>query len=117
MVLLFWDRFVNNGTFSLIRDGCLVMGLIMMLLSWFAYLSLQGVPRPKLRIPFVDPEKRRRRYLGRADIVDFADEHIVSFDELEPEEKSACILAADFIGGLLFFIPGVIATVMWFVQH
>ena len=42
MVLLFWDRFVNNGTFSLIRDGCLVMGLIMMLLSWFAYLSLQG---------------------------------------------------------------------------
>ena len=28
-------------------------------------------------------------------------------DELEPEEKSACILAADFIGGLLFFIPGV----------
>ncbi len=117
MVLLFWDRFVNNGTFSLIRDGCLVMGLIMMLLSWFAYLSLQGMSRPKLRIPFVDPEKRRRRYLGRADIVDFADEHIVSFDELEPEEKSACILAADFIGGLLFFIPGVIATVMWFVQH
>ena len=55
--------------------------------------------------------------LFRSDIVDFADGHIVSFDELEPEEKSACILAADFIGGLLFFIPGVIATVMWFVQH
>lgn len=116
-VLLFWDRFVNNGTFSLIRDGCLVVGLIMMLLSWFAYLSLKGVARPKLKLPFLDPEKRRRRYLGRADIVDFADEHIVSFDELEPDEKSACILAADLIGGLLFFIPGIIATVMWLVQH
>ena len=116
-VLLFWDRFVNNGTFSLIRDGCVVVGLIMMLLSWFAYLSLKGVARPKLKLPFLDPEKRRRRYLGRADIVDFADEHIVSFDELEPDEKSACILAADLIGGLLFFIPGIIATVMWLVQH
>ena len=117
VVLLLWDRFVNKGTFSLVRDGCLVMGLILMLLSWFAYLGLRGISRPKLKIPLLDPEKRRRRYLGRADIVDFADEHIVSFDELEPEERSACILAADLIAGLLFFIPGIIATVVWYLQN
>lgn len=117
VVLLLWDRFANRGDLPLVRDGCLVVGLIMMLLSWFSYLSLQGVPRPKVKIPFLDPEKRRRRYLGRADIVDFVDEHIVSFDELDPDEKSACILAADLIGGLLFFIPGVAATVIWYLQH
>ena len=52
---------------------------------------------------------RKSRQGSRGDIVDFVDEHVVSFDELEPEEQTACVLAANLLSGLLFLGAALIA--------
>lgn len=42
--LLLWDRYVNTaGRFSLLRDGCVVAGILFFCLAWFSYLRLDGV--------------------------------------------------------------------------
>jgi hypothetical protein len=38
------------------------------------------------------------------DIIDFADEKITSYDELEPKEQVACKLASSIITGVLLLI-------------
>ena len=82
--LLLWGRFINTaGRLSLLRDGCLTAGLLFFCMAWFSYLHLDGVTI----------------------LVDFADEHIVSFDELSGEERAVCSMSANLICGALFMLP------------
>lgn len=101
--LLLWDRFINTaGRLSLLRDGCLMAGLLFFCMAWFSYLHLDGV-----RIHHMLEERKRKKPVRKSytDIVDFADEHIVSCEELSEEERAACSLAASLICGMLFMVP------------
>ena len=104
-VVLLWGRFVDSPL-SAVRDGCAVAGVVLFLMGWFSYLKLDGVRIS--RLPGKEKDKKPKRG-SRGDIVDFVDEHVVSFDELEPEEQTACILAADLLSGLLFLGAALIA--------
>lgn len=43
-------------------------------------------------------------------MIDFVDEHIVTFDELDDEQQLACVLASNLFSGLVFLIPALIAA-------
>lgn len=107
-VILVWNRFVHSPL-SAARDGCAVAAVAFFLMGWISYLRLDGVKLGGL------PKKEGERKPGRGsrgDIIDFADEHIVSFDELGEEEQRACILAADLLSGLLFLAASLIAFLL-----
>ena len=77
--------------------------------AWVNYLRLDGI-----RLPFVDrarglSDERTARRHGTHSIADFADEKIVSYDELSDEERVLCSLLASLAVGLPMTAAGLIA--------
>lgn len=106
---LAWNYTANkSGFLSIVEHAFFVLGAVLILLSWFNYLSLDG-----LRINFSGYQqkksKKKKKRHRNSDIVDFADEDVVPFDELERDEQVACKLASNLIAGVMFIIPSLIA--------
>ena len=102
-LVLLWNRWINKEGFISLGDGFFVVGFIVMLLAWFSYLKLDGVRA------YLQPEKKEKKKKHRMyDIIDFADEKIISFDELELDEQDACKLASSFITGVLFILAALV---------
>lgn len=99
-LILLWDRYLNDGALSAMRDGCFVASICLAGLAWISYLQLDGIKNPLRGRP---KEKKKTRFHSR-DIIDFVDEHIVSFDELEDEERYACSMCSSLASALLFLI-------------
>ena len=72
-------------------------------MAWFSYLHLDGVTMHHM---LEERKKKKPVRKSYTDIVDFADEHIVSFDELSGEERAVCSMSANLICGALFNVPG-----------
>ncbi len=108
--MLLWNRYLNEGgKFQVFRDAGLLAGVFLVGMAWFSYLRLDGMTVHHL----LEERKRKPKPVrGTSDMVDFVDEHIVSFAELSEEERTACNLASSLLAGLLFLIPAVILTVM-----
>lgn len=53
-------------------------------------------------------KKKRSKIYGYGDIVDYADQHIVSFEELNEDQRELCILIADLVCGVLFLLIALI---------
>lgn len=99
-VVLLWNYWVNSNAFMpmSLGDGFFIVGLMVTLFSWFNYLKLDGI-----RVNMSGYQKERKKKKHKIyDIIDFADEKIVSFDELESDEQEACKLASSLITGILF---------------
>lgn len=111
-VVLLWDRYVNKGLLPVGRDGCFAAALLLFGLAWLNYLRLDGLEVPHLLTGKNRPEKKKKRRRLTGDIADFADEHIVPFDELSEEEQLACSMAANLASGVIFLIPAVIIALM-----
>lgn len=110
VVALLWDRFVNvQGHLSMVRDAYLVLGLIFLMLSWFQYLSLDGMSIKHL---FATKDKKKPKRKGTSDIADYADEKIISFSELEDDERTVVRLLANVITGLIFVVISLIALII-----
>lgn len=104
--VLVWNRFANKAGFlSMRRDAFLVAGIFFLAMAWFVYLRLDNVKVP--RLPKREKKKVFRHSYG--DIIDFADEHIVSFDELDDGDQDLCRFAADLILGVLFVLASVLS--------
>ncbi len=56
--------------------------------------------------------KKKKPVRGSSDMVDFVDEHIVSYSELSDEERTACNLASSLLAGVLFLLPAIVLTLM-----
>jgi hypothetical protein len=94
-----WNRWINTKSLMSLRDGYFAVGLIVLMLSWFSYLKLDGI-NVHLWTEKKEKKKKHRMY----DIIDFADEKITSYDELEPDEQIACKLASSIITGVLLLM-------------
>ena len=99
VVVQLWNRWINTKSIMSLRDGYFAVGLIVLMLSWFSYLKLDGIS-VHLWTEKKEKKKKHRMY----DIIDFADEKITSYDELEPNEQVACKLASSLITGVIFLI-------------
>lgn len=101
LLAVLWNQFINNGLFT-IGYVFLALGLICMSLAWFNYLSLDGVHVNFVFLDKLREHRSKQRQHIKKDMVDYVQESVVSFDELEPEERSACGLMSSFLTGLLF---------------
>lgn len=108
VLTLLWDRFINReGYFELVRDAFLVAGMFFFLLAWIQYLRVDGV---KVTRPSGESKKKKRHVTK--DIVDYADEKIISFGELDDDEQLVCRLVGDVVCGLVFLIPALVALII-----
>ena len=104
---LVWERFVGMKSFlSVGRDVFFMIGVFFLALAWFSYLRIDGIRAPKIK---TENFKRKPKRFGYGDIIDFADEHVVTFDELSDEEQDLCKLATNFLLGVLFLLTSFFA--------
>ena len=108
--VLVWDRFVPSSLLA-VRDGCLAAAVILLMMAWFVYLKLDGMMVHHLLEDRRKKKKKSKRRVG-GDIADYVDEHIVSFDELEEGEQTACRLAGDLLAAALFLAASLIAMAL-----
>ena len=108
--VLVWDRFVPSSLLAVL-DGCLAAAVILLMMAWFVYLKLDGMMVHHLLEDRRKKKKKSKRRVG-GDIADYVDEHIVSFDELEEGEQTACRLAADLLAAALFLAASLIAMAL-----
>lgn len=76
-------------------------GAVYAVLAWMAYLRLDGI-----RMPVFDRKlfqhKKKPQILSFGDMSDHVDDEIISFEDLEPEEKDTCLLISNLFCALLF---------------
>jgi hypothetical protein len=112
VLTLLWNQFINkDALFSMIRDAFFVVGILFFMLAWFQYLRLDGVRIHHLLEGHERPKKKKRHKI--MDIVDFADEKIISFDELDEDEKNVCRLLGDLICGIIFTVLALVALICY----
>ena len=89
VLMLLWQRYVSDGTFTI----------------WEA-------PGFHLLEEFKGMGKRQKKIHSTRSIIDYADEKIVSFEELEPEERSYCSLLSNLVLGLPLVAAALIASAL-----
>lgn len=110
VLVLLWDRYINHGLLSAAGSGCFVMAVCLFAMAWFTYLRMDGMTIHHLLEERRKKPKKKRHFMK--DIVDYADEHVVSFDELTDEERQACGLLSSLLSGLLFLIASILASIL-----
>lgn len=105
-LLLLWDRFLDGrGAPPVLWDGCLTAAAVFFTMAWLSYLKLDGM---RVHHLLEDRKKQPSRHKSK-DLVDFVDEHIVSFDELSEEERTVCVLASNLLSGMIYLLPALAA--------
>ena len=85
--------------------GCAAAAGICLLLAWVAWLRLDGARLPALDHRLFRFRRRRDPFQGGG-MADYLDDRPVSFEELEPEERDACLLCANLIAAAVFAVLG-----------
>ena len=70
----------------------LALGLLFVLFAFLAWLRLDGLKIPQLKLPRM--KKKDPPFLAGT-MADHMDDEIVSFDDLDPEDQNVCVLLAD----------------------
>jgi len=68
------------------------LGLLFLLFSFLAWLRLDGLKIPQLKLPRM---KKKDPPFLTGSMADHIDDDIVSFDDLEPEQQNLCVFLAD----------------------
>lgn len=100
---LLWDRFLNKEKlYNILEYPFFLAGCILLSSAWFCYLKLDH-----FTIHHLAERKERppRKHHATKSMVDFADEKIISFDELTSQEQIICNLLSSLITGILFLFP------------
>ena len=112
VLMLLWDRYVSDGTFTMWQAPALLLGVILLAWAWVDYLRLDAVAIHHLLEEFKGMGKRQKKIHSTRSIIDYADEKIVSFEELEPEERTYCSLLSNLVLGLPLVAAALIASVL-----
>ena len=100
---LLWNEFVNiKSALPLRAFAFLFLGVFFLVMGWMAYLRLDGIKMPVFDKRLFEWKRKPKRTYG--DMIDYVDEAVVSFDEMEENEKDFCRLAADLLCGVLFLM-------------
>ena len=89
----FLHYFAPAGSgFSSFSNLSLGFGLLFILMALLAWLRLDGLKIPQLKLPRL---KRKDPPFLAGNMADHIDDEIVSFDDLDEEEQNCCVLLAD----------------------
>ena len=111
VLMLLWERYVSDGTFSMWEAPGFLCGVVLLIWAWVDYMRLDGLTIHHLAEEFKDMGKKKKRHATKS-IVDYADERIVSFEELEPEERVFCSLLSNLLLGVPLVVISLIAGAM-----
>ena len=81
-----------GGTLSSFSNLSLLLGFVFALAAVLAWLRLDGLKIPQLKLPRM---KRKDPPFLAGNMADHMDDEIVSFDDLDPEDQNVCVLLAD----------------------
>ena len=94
-----------GSALSSFSNLALLLGFIFLLFTVLAWLRLDGMKIPQLKLPRI---KRKDPPFLTGDMADHLDDDIVTFDELDQEEQNACVLLADLILAVVCFLLALI---------
>ncbi len=110
-IVLLWDRFVNSRNttpYGIVDFAFFIMGVYFLVWTWLQYLNLDGM-KPEIFEKMGSMFKRKSKHFSR-DMVDFVEEKVVTFDDLEDDEQIVAKIGSNFITALCFLIPSLIAN-------
>ena len=96
VLMLLWERYVSDGTFTIWEAPGFLCGVVLLIWAWIDYMRLDGLTIHHLLEEFKGQGKQKKFH----SIIDYADEKIVSFEELEPEERTYCSMLSNLVLGL-----------------
>lgn len=102
---LLWNFLTNSVSAVRIHLAWafIFVGAFYAVMGWMAYLRLDGLNMPKFdRNLFL--RKKKPPVISYGDISDHIDDEIVSFEELEPEEKDVCLLFSNAFCAIAFMV-------------
>ena len=99
VLMLLWERYVSDGTFSMWEAPGFLCGVVLLIWAWVDYMRLDGLTIHHLLEEFKGIKPQKKFHATRS-IMDYADEKIVSFEELEPEERTYCSMLSNLVLGL-----------------
>lgn len=106
---LLWERFINtDGLRTMWGTPSLLCGAVFLAGAWFGYLKMDGVSVGHLMKGW-QKEKPKKKHVTK-EMVDFVDEKVTSFDDLDDEEQTSCRFLSNLITGVLFLIPPVVTA-------
>lgn len=108
VLMLLWDRYVSDGHFTMWEAPGFLLGVGLLAWAWVDYLRLDGLTIHHLLEEFKGVKPKKKFYATKS-IVDYADEKIVSFEELEPEERIYCSMLSNLVLGIPLLVAGLIA--------
>lgn len=103
LLSLLWDRFVNDGLLTK-TYVFLFFGVVFAVLAWVSYLQLDGFRMPRMTDWLTSSIPQRKPERAYGDMADYIDEDVVSYSELESEEKIICKLFANLTCAVLYFL-------------
>lgn len=103
VVSLLWNEFANPSNLPVSSYAFLFMTVFFAVLAWLNFLRMDGLNMPRLKMDFLKKLKKKpmRNY---ADMSDYVDEEVVTFDDLEDEEKDICRLTVNAILSIVFLV-------------
>ena len=111
VIMLVWERVVSDGHITIWQGPGLLCGVALLGWAWLGYLSLDGLSVHHL-LEGRNKNRRKKRPHPTASIVDYADEHIVSYEELEPEQRTYCSLLANLLLGVPLTVIGIVTGML-----
>ena len=103
---LLWDFLFNKDRLRPVSTAFLLFAAVFAVLAWTAWLRLDGLSVPKLDRRLFRRRKTPERAYG--DLIDYVDEDIVTFDDLDDEEKDQCLVLSNLITAALFLITSLL---------
>ena len=66
VLMLLWDRYVSDGTFTMWQAPALLLGVILLAWAWVDYLRLDGVTIHHLAEEFKEMGKKKKRHATKS---------------------------------------------------
>ena len=96
-----------NGSLT-VWDRCFMMAALFLVMAWVTHLRLDGVGK---NLPRWD-KRPKKKHFWTNDIVDFVDEHVVTFDELDDDEQLAVGFTSSLICFALYIVPALVGVLI-----
>ena len=94
---------------TLMKENALfVAGCIFLMLAWIQYLRMDGV---RIHHLLEEKEEKKKKHITK-DMVDFVDEKVIPFGELDDDERIVCRFLGDLLCALVCLIPSLIAMMV-----
>lgn len=103
---LLWNEFVGKGQRGMRGWAFLFLAVLFAAAAWMSYLRLDGVRAPQFDRKLFDWKRKPKRTYG--DMIDYVNEDVPTFDDLEEDEQSLCLMVANAVCCAIFLVGSMI---------